>query len=495
MAVNSYAAIVVNGGGLMIRIYELKKSGIKLLDELRHPLPLAQEIYSEGKISFESADEMCLALNDFQRTCLEYGVGASQLYLVHALTDAKNLDFLVTQIRVKTGLKARVLNNSKEHYLALQSIAMRMPDFNNVIASGTLILDIGYGHIQMTLYDQSQLVSTQHNRLGITRIQEMLSGLEMKKSEYPRFVARAIKNDLDEYCGQITGAIKVEHFIIIGGAMAALRSWQNDGAQHYTRAELEKMRTRLYEEKPDEVLAALFEMIAGFLDRLKIAEFEAPDVVLNDGAASDYAYKKFKIFSGHHFTKDRISAAVHLAEKFDCDMAHNLFVLDSARTLFKAVSKPFGLTNKDLQVLELAAIMHHCGRYVSLHDEDELSYEIVKNSAFINLSDENQLLVANVLRYEHGEFPAADKLALDSDYYVVLARITALFRLAAALDDCHSQGFSQLKAEIKNDRYVVRVTSSQKLAIEQRAFERAGGFFSEVFGLRPLLKVKRSIEK
>ena len=140
--------------------------------------------------------------------------------------------------------------------------------------------------------------------------------------------------------------------------------------------------------------------------------------------------------------------------------------------------------------------MHNCGRFVNLHYEDDLSYMIVKESEFINLSDINRILVANVLRYKNADFPHQRDLnepLVSQDFYVILARMTALFRLAEALDDCHLQKFSDVKVMIKNDEFVVRATTKQEAIIEIKAFEASAHLFQEVFGLKPVFKCKRKV--
>lgn len=506
MAVTSFAALTIGAAGITMRIYEMnKKIGIRQIDELTHIMHCGQEIYTEGRLSFESSDEICSVLLDFQLKIQEYGVDNVQIFIANSLTDAFNLDFLVTQIRIKTGMKAKILNNSKDHYLTLQSIAARMQEFNELIKTGTLILDVDYGNIQMTLYDYSELISTQSIPLGVARIREMVSGLEVKQGDYVRLISEAIQSDLNEFQDKILKGRKIKNFIVVGGEMEYLNHYvHKDDIAIYSREDMERLHESLlngeYRQEMDEahvrLLIPLFAVVKGFMKMTEAKNIYAPNVHLCDGMACDFGYKKLKIFSGHHFTEDRISTAIHLAKRFGCDMTHNLYVRDMAKILFKAVAKPFGLSNKDQQVLELATIMHNCGRFVNLHYEDDLSYTIVKESEFINLSDINRILVANVLRYKNADFPHQRDLnepLVSQDFYVILARMTALFRLAEALDDCHLQKFSDVKVMIKNDEFVVRATTKQDAIIEIKAFEASAHLFQEVFGLKPVFKCKRKV--
>ncbi len=511
MAVTSFAAMHVGLAVMTLRVYQLnKKSGISCMDELAHPIKCGVELYSEGRLSFESVDEITDVLKEFQLKLLEYGIENAQLYVASSLGEAKNIEFVLNQIRLKTGLKPKLLNNSKERYLMLQSIARSMPNFNEVIQKGTLILEIGYGSVQITIYDQSSLIATQNISIGLQRITEFLSRVESRTSHYPELISEYLKSDMEEFKRLYLQKVKIENFIVVGREISHLNTLQKqNGFGIYTLDDLKAIHERFskhsmlelsnqYDLPYEQVklMSPLYLILKGFFEMSSVEQMYCPDVHICDGIVTDYGYKKLGIFSGHHFTEDRLSGAKHLAERFGCDMVHNEYVAKVAKILFKALAKPYGLTNKDSQILELASILHNCGRYVNLHFEDDLSYHIVKESEFINLSDTNRDLIACVLKYKNREFPAYRELnepSLNNDYYVILARLTAIFRIAEALDDCHLQKMTNIKAVIKGDEFVIRATSYMDILIEESEFEESSKLFVEVFGLKPVLKCKRSV--
>lgn len=499
MAITTYGAIVISAADITLRIYEIKKNGIKQLDELIHRMHFGQEIYTEGLISFDSADEICRVLTQYQLKLQEYDVTNVQLYITHSLTDAINLDFLVTQIRIKTAMKAKVLNNSKERYLTLQSLTRALPDFEEIIKTGTLILDVGYGNIQVTMYDRGALISSINYRIGISRLRENVMGHDVKKNDYSKLIYESIKSDFDEYYQRYIQDHVIENFIVIGSEVKYLNqiSKKNKVKMEDVRA----LHENLFQDENIDLdkamlLSPLFVLIEGFVSMTNATSLHALDVDLSDGAAVDFASRKSKTMTGHSFNEDRIQGAIQLAKRYECDLDHNLFVLEMAREMFKAVAKPFSLNNKDLQVLELACIMHNCGRFVDIANRDECSYMIIKGSDFVNLSDVNRVLVANVLRYKNKAFPYAKELnepLLNSDFYVIMARVSALFRLADALDECHLQKLSDVKAMIKEDEFIIRATSKEDVVLEKREFEKRSHLFKEVFGLKPVFKCKRRV--
>ena len=66
MAVKMFAAIEIGSFALELGIYEIsEKTGIRCVDSVRHVISLGNDTFSEGKISYGLADEMCSVLEDF----------------------------------------------------------------------------------------------------------------------------------------------------------------------------------------------------------------------------------------------------------------------------------------------------------------------------------------------------------------------------------------------------------------------------------------------
>ena len=57
-----------------------------------------------------------------------------------------------------------------------------------------------------------------------------------------------------------------------------------------------------------------------------------------------------------------------------------------------------------LAILQIGALLHDCGKYVSLVDIGERSYDIIMATEIIGLSHAEREIVASVVRYNHSEF-------------------------------------------------------------------------------------------
>ena len=71
------------------------------------------------------------------------------------------------------------------------------------------------------------------------------------------------------------------------------------------------------------------------------------------------------------------------------------------------------------------------------------------------------------------------------------AKLTAILRLANALDRSHRQKFKSVKASLRDSDLIVTVESAEDMTLEMTSFATKTAFFEEVYSIRPVLKQKK----
>ena len=179
MSIRTFAAIDVGSFELTMKIFEFPaKKIIREIDCIRRRLDLGTDTYSDGKISNENLDELCRTLREFSDIMDSYKVDAYRAYGTSAIRETENTTIVQDQIAQRTGIRVDVLTNSEQRFLTYKSLASRGENFRNIIEDKTAILDIGGGSIQLSLFDNDTLVSTQNLQLGVLRTQEFLNRFE-----------------------------------------------------------------------------------------------------------------------------------------------------------------------------------------------------------------------------------------------------------------------------------------------------------------------------
>ena len=195
MAVKTFAAIDVGSYELAMKIFEVSKvRGMNEIDHIRHSIDMGTETYGTGKLSYERMDELCRVLREFSAIMKSYQVKEYKAYGTSAIRESQNRSILLDQIEQRTGIVIDVLNNSEQRFLDYKSIAFQGEGFQKIIENGTAILDIGGGSIQISLFDNDTLVSTQNMKLGVLRLQERLNHVDASISRYDTLIEEIVES-------------------------------------------------------------------------------------------------------------------------------------------------------------------------------------------------------------------------------------------------------------------------------------------------------------
>lgn len=528
MASQLFAAIDVGSFKLELGIYEITaKNGIRQIDHLRHVVALGRNTYSTGKISYELIDEMCRILEEFVKVMKGYQVSEYRAYATTAMRLAKNNQIILEQIRVRTGISVKMLSNSEQRLLTYKAIAMKESEFQKIIQKGTAIVDVSFGSLQISLFDKDSLVSTQNLPLGVVTIGGILSKIPVDRWTQRTIVEEMVDKELATYKKMYLRDRDmknrgIKNLIAIGELVLYLARDEVDyGAASRGKgspAPAPGDPQESYLGVTDRISAAYF---ASYVDRLcqmsheqieerfgvnggytallmpaaiifrKVVEMTGaemiwiPGIRMCDGIASEYAQDIKKLNFAHSFDEDITIAARNMAKRYRCGGSHAQCVEKLAMQLFDVMKKYHGLGDRERLLLRISAILHGCGKFISTKNTGASAYNIIMATEIIGLSHEERKVVANVVRcYEEG-------FDYEEDDDTRVAKLTALLRMANALDRSHRQKTQDCGMSVKNGELVIGVTYDADISLELFAVTSCGDFFEEIFGIRPVLKKKR----
>ena len=515
-----FAAIDIGSYELAMKIFEISKEGTVELDHIRYRLDLGSETYARGKMGYEHVEELCRVLKDFTRVMKQYKVDAYKAYATSAIRESRNARIILDQIKQRTGLDVNILSNSEQRFLDYKSIASRGKRFNNFIEKGTAIVDIGGGSIQISLFDKDTLVTTQNLRLGVLRLRESLETIGAGPSRNPEILEELIDNQLSGFeriflkNHEITNIIVVDDYV--SGVLNRIdvqkgRLRKDDGRcpksnEAVDIADLNTFLAALSRHTAQEVAGALnmseenlrllkiSGAIVSKIGRLLQAEkLWAPGVTLCDGIAYDYAEQNRLYHFSHDFEKDIVACAANTNKRYSGNKKRSEELADIALRIFDAMKKVHGLSQRQRLLLQIAAMMEECGKYISLTMIGECSYQIVMSTEIIGLSHQEREIVANTIRYTHVDFgyyeEMKDSIALDRDSYLCIAKLTAILRLADGLIRSRSSKYTDFSPILKDGVLMLNVKTSGDLTVEKGTFHTKADFFEEVYSIRPEIRM------
>ena len=514
MAVKTFAAIDVGSYELAMKIFEVSRTrGMKEIDHIRHSIDMGTESYTTGKLSYQRAEELCRVLREFSGIMKAYQVSDYVAYGTSAVRETENTIILLDQIQQRTGIHIEVLSNSEQRFFFFFSIAFQGEGFLKIIENGTAIVDIGGGSIQISLFDKDTLVSTQNMKLGVLRLRDNLAHLNASIRQYENFLDEIINAQMAVYKKLYLKDREIKNIIIVDDYISTLlrKKSINNEMTGYAGAELfEKFRDVYHKESlselakrwdmPEETMPLMYIALIMTKRIMEIMGAEliwAPGVTLCDGIAYEYAQKNKIMVSTHDFEQDIIACAHNISKRYRGSKKRSETLEQIALTIFDSMKKIHGLGNRERLLLQLSTILHDCGKYISMTNLAECSYNIIMSTEVIGLSHMERQIVANVVKYNHMEFEYFEEMSrygvTDQASYLKMAKLTAILRLANGLDRSHKQKFKNVKTALKDGQLIITVDTNDDITLEKGLFGASAMFFEEVYSVRPVIRQKRTI--
>ncbi len=505
-----FAAIDVGSHEIQMQIAELSKGEMPLMVEtIRRTLPVGTDTYISGKISQPVLEACIEVLQGFVEQLKTYRIGAYRAVATSAFREASNRAFALDQINRASDLDIEVLSNAEERAYHILATSVKMEHFNELIRQGTLLVDIGAGSIQVTVYDKEQFIFSQNMLLGSLRIRELLSDLERRAGDFTGLMEEYISSDLDYYHLLEPKGILYKNLVVLGGEMAYLKKlagYDPEATAVLPGKQFDQLYQQLLDSRPLDLslnrdipaehatlLLPAAIILRKFIRFTGVNSIMLPAATLCDGILIDFARKKHGFVPEHDLNGDVISACRNIAKRFRIDLRHTDFVEKQALLIFDETSRLHRLNSRQRLLLQAAAILHDCGKYVNMSKHNIRSYNIIMATELIGLSRRERDIVAWTARFHTGKTFSDESSYTDLDAadQLVIAKLSALLRLADALDTAHQQKISDVSVQIGESELILSVMSRQEVTLEIWSLEKKGELFRELFGCQPKIKIRR----
>lgn len=499
MAISTYATIDVGTSRLSMKIYEVSRQhGIKELTHVRHRLFLGAETYSNGFLSYQTVSEICTVLNDFKRIMADFHAASWQVYATSGLREAENCLVVVDQIRIQTGFDVKILSNSEACFLYYKALALKEDKFESYIEEGALVVNIGAGSVQLSIFSKGRLCATQNLLLGSFRIQELLHVMQDEAYDFNALISEYMEKDLNLFQKYYLDSVTIRHIITIGGMIPEIYQYFRHADPDFDGQVSRKIL--LKKKLPKELSGDTAKLVIPTLllcrklaDLTECSQFYLSAIDFCDSIVADYAQKKLKLASRHDFTRDILSASENMARKYKVDMKHVENVQTLALEIFDRIRKLHGLGKRERLLLQIGVILHSCGSYINEIQTRECSYRIIMSTEIIGISHRERAMVANMVRYNTAAFPSYGEL--DGDFteneYITIVKLNAILKTANVLDKSNRQKIKKVGVTLKDGILTITADTMADITLEKGLFHHGADVFQDVFGIRPLLRQKR----
>lgn len=511
MSKDPFIAIIDFGSlALRLKIFEtFPNRKPKEVESVRTYFSFGAKTYRDGYVTAEQIAEFCEILEGYRLKMKEYALAKAVCIATSSFREARNKDFLVEQIRLRTDFKVVVIDNAQERYYHNLAVKENQPDFVDIIQNGTMMLDIGAGSIQATVYDKSEFIFSQNMLLGSLRVSELLSDLERKTTHYTEVLEEFISQDLDDYHSVEPKGISYKEFIAFGGDIGFIKTLAGLSSRAYcflTKKQFLDVYDLLLRTKSTDLalthnvpslnaslLLPTAILIKKMLDYTGLDGVHLPAASLSDGVAYHLAYDSWGFQLKQDPELDLIAAARHIAKRYRSDKKHTENVEKHALAIFDACVKYHGMGSQERLLLRIAVILHEVGKYIHVSKHGSRSYHIINTTELIGLNENEREVVACCARFYAKPIMFSDRFYtyLPSDTKMLVSKLTAILRIADAMDASHRQKIRSTSITATTDSLTICCDSAYDLTFEEWAFDQKRELYSQVFGVAPSLRLRR----
>ncbi|HYU43676.1 MAG TPA: Ppx/GppA phosphatase family protein [Vicinamibacteria bacterium] len=495
---------VVDMGASAIRLVVAEGAAegpLHLLEEVSRGVLLGKDTFTHGRLGAATIEATLKALEGFRRIMDTYGVIRYRAVATSAVREASNADAFLDRVRLRTGLEVEVIDGSEENRLTYLAVRERLAQHPALEDGDALLVEIGGGSADISFLRKGQPVHSGTYPLGSIRMRQSLAGWQGSHEQGTRLLVRHIHNVVDDIRREIP-LREARHVIALGGDVrfaageivgdlpaGQLPVFDRDAFIRFVDSvvgyDIEPLveKYRLPQSEAETLVPALLAyrelLVETAADRVTV-----PDASLRDGLLLDLV-RSDQPQGIEDLRKQVLSSAAAVGERYRYDAPHARNVADLAVRLFDELRSEHGLSDRHRLLLEVAALLHDIGNYVNIRGHHKHSQYLIAASEIFGLSQDEMHLVSNVARYHRRAVPSKSHLpymVLDREARIATNKLSAILRLANALDADHLQKVKDLHVVPEDDNWVLEVEGAGDLTMERLAALARADYLTEVFG-------------
>ncbi len=498
--VPTLAAIDIGSNAIRLAIASVESDRkITPIENLREAVRLGHDAFSTAVICDATIEQTSEAFSRFKESIDLHGVSWSKALATSALREAMNRDKVLDRIAQASGIEVSVIGPEEEARL----IHLAVSDKINLKNRTAMLVDIGGGSTEVTLVADGSIISTESYKMGAVRLLQVLEGKKQGERKFNQLVREYVDATRERLKREI-GKKEIDLCVGTGGNIESLGILRKEllKKDRDTAIDVEdldtlvrKLQALSYEERiqqlrlrPDraDVIVPASIILQHIVRVSGVKDVLVPKVGLKDGILLDmigelYGEKK------HAYRDQVLASALQVGRKYFFDEQHGANVARYAVQLFDQTRTIHNLTLEHRLILEVAALLHDIGNFISMTDHHKHSHYLLTATPVIGLSQSQMAILSNVARYHRKSFPkpAHDPFrVLSQKDRVLVSKLAAILRLADAMDNEHAGKVTSFAVEYRKPRMAIALKGDGDLLLEKWALMKKAEMFEEVFGVK-----------
>ena len=357
----------------------------------------------------------------------------------------------------------------------------------------------------MMLMEHGKMVGAHSMRLGTVIIEQQTRAIQGSIDDAHRFIEEFILNTKSTLNTELNLG-NVQQFIAVGSDMKIVALFSGRAIStflweirredfdraveeilHYTQEEcIAKFKLSYSEASTFQISLMAYKH---FISLTNVETIIVPETSIREGVLIS---RMMEPGSGlqDEFAGQITASARTLLRKYQGDEKHAEYVREISLRLYDAMEQELGLDARVRMLLEVSALLHDIGMFIRADDHNLHSKYIVAHSEIFGLNREELSLIAEIVGFHKGsKMPQNDpdiKLLPRTNRLIIL-KLSAILRIADALDRSHQQKLKDFSISLAKDSITFRVRGNSSLNLEKLALAEKGDLFENVFGYTVVL--------
>ncbi|TDT69775.1 exopolyphosphatase/pppGpp-phosphohydrolase [Hypnocyclicus thermotrophus] len=497
-----YAIIEISYMELICKIIEKKlDNSFIILENIYHPIKLTDEF------KFEDVNNLCNLIKKLEVNLKTYNIPKINIKIfgVSSLGESQNKIFFKDILIIKTGYKIEFLDLNKKNIFIYKSILNSIinTEFSN---KTNLIVGIDYGHITFFLIRNLKVIYYQNISLGTIKLKKIIEELNFN----PNNLENLIYDYFSSYINIIQNSISkynIDNIFIRGSLFYKITSKisnrVNDNIYSLPKENFIKFANEiknyslqylsdnynLSEEKSEIIFPKIF-FTKLLISSIPYKNLYSINLTLIDSLIYSTIFRKLSLKYNKYITNSILENTKYLGSKFNYNLEHATQVAKFTNIIINSLKTNYNFNKNDILYLTIAAFLHDIGKYISIKNHSEHSYNLIMNNTIFGLSAEAKELIALISFYHNKKFPNfSSKMFKNFDEVktMKIIKLTSILRIADSLDRAHKVKIKSLNVTFDNHTMILNITTNDKLTIEHWSFKKKSELFTDIFGLKTIL--------
>ncbi len=283
-----FGAIDIGTNAARLLVGEVTKEGdhsfVKKISYTRIPLRLGEEVFDRGIISEKKTENFVKTIEAFKLIAEIFEVKKIRACATSAMREAKNKEEVIEKIQEKTGIEIEIISGDEEARLIFGTFFLL--DFDK--ASSFLVIDVGGGSTEISVFEGGKKVAAKSFELGTIRLLKEKTDKKIWK-ELNCWIEENVDLTTIHQVYATGGNINKIHKIL-GAQQSEMISLRK---MHKLEEELAALsieeRIDKFQLKPDraDVILPAIQIFTFILKKIKTQNFFVPKIGLSDGMIYD----------------------------------------------------------------------------------------------------------------------------------------------------------------------------------------------------------------